>query len=152
MKGFPSEFNDWIMRSVSGGKVAIRVNDADGPYFPTFQGLRQGDPLSPLLFDLTTDALSIMIERASRGIITGLEDDFVEGGIAILQYADHTILLMQNNLEQARNLKFILCLFEHMSGLKLNFHKSEVYCLGQAKERQEIFLEHFYLPKARNYP
>jgi hypothetical protein len=82
MKGFPSEFNDWIMRSVLGGKLAIRVNYENGPYFPTFQGLRQGDPLSPLLFDLTTDALSIMIERAvSHGIITGLGDDFVEGGI-----------------------------------------------------------------------
>jgi hypothetical protein len=81
-----------------------------------------------------------MIERAiSHGLITGLGEDFVDGGVAVLQYADDTILLMQNSHEQARNLKFILRLFEQMSGLKINFHKSEVYCMGAAKERQEAF-------------
>lgn len=35
----------------------------------------------------------------------------------------------------ARYLKFILILFEHMLGLKINFHKSEVYCFcfGEAE-------------------
>jgi hypothetical protein len=64
VKGFPSKFNDWVMRSISSGKVAIKVNDENGPYFPTFQGLRQGDSMSPLLFDYAADALAIMIERA----------------------------------------------------------------------------------------
>jgi hypothetical protein len=58
-----------------------------------------------------------------------------------LQYADDTIFLFQDDLEQARNLKFLLCLFEEMSGLKINFHKSEVYCLGQAKNRVRQFEE-----------
>jgi hypothetical protein len=81
-----------------------------------------------------------MIERATaQGLITGLGEEFVERGVAILQYADDTILLIQNCPEQARNLKFILGLFEQMSGLKINFHKSEVYCMGAAKERQEVF-------------
>jgi hypothetical protein len=60
-------------------------------------------------------------------------------GVSILQYADDTILLFEDNLEQARNLKFLLCLFEEMSGLKINFQKSEVYCLGWAKDRVRKF-------------
>jgi hypothetical protein len=52
---------------------------------------------------------------------------------------------MQNNLEQARNLKFVLCLFEQMSGLKLNLHKSEIYRLGQVKESQSKELPMKYL-------
>jgi hypothetical protein len=96
--------------------------------------------MSPLLFDYAADALAIMIDRAlTCGIITGLGERFVEGGAAILQYADDTILLLQNNFEQARNLKFILCLFEQLSGLKINFHKSEIYCFGRAKEREVEF-------------
>jgi hypothetical protein len=61
--------------------------------------------------------------------------------VSILQYADDTILLFEDNLEQARNLKFLLCLFEEMSGLNINFHKSEVYCLGRAKDRVRQFEE-----------
>ena len=131
MKGFPNQFSDWVMKTVTSGKVAIKVNDENGVFFPTFQGLRQGDSMSPLLFDHAADALSIMIERAvAAGIIRGFGDQFVDGGVAILQYADDTILLIQNDLCQARNLKFILGLFEMLSGLKINFHKREVYCLG----------------------
>ena len=45
--------------------------------------------------------------------------------VAILQYADDTIIFLQNNLEMDKNLKLILYL-ELMSCLKINFNKSEV--------------------------
>jgi hypothetical protein len=142
MKGFPSVFNDWIMKTVTTGKVGIKVNDEIGSYFNTYQGPRQGDPLSPLLFDAIVDVLSILVERVqNEGLLTSLCTDFAEKGIAILQYADDTILLLQNNLYQARNLKILLCLFEQMTGLKINFHKSEIYFLGRAVERKNEFEE-----------
>src|SRR6185437_12920273 len=53
-------------------------------------------------------------------------------GLSILQYADDTILFMENNLEQEKNLKLLLCAFEQLSGLKINFHKSELFCFGEA--------------------
>jgi hypothetical protein len=56
-----------------------------------------------------------------------------------LQYADDTILLLEDNLDQARNLKIIICLFEQMSGLKINFHKSDIYCLGEPSDREGDF-------------
>ena len=113
-----------------------------GHYFPTHQGLRQGDPLSLLLFDLAGDSLAILIERAvETGLIEYLSGHLVDKGVAILQYADDTILLLKDDFVQARNLKFILCLFEQMSGLKINFHKSEVCCLGISEERQNVFKE-----------
>jgi hypothetical protein len=43
--------------------------------------------------------------------------------------------------QQARNHKFLLCLFEEMSGLKINFHKSEVYSLGREKNKVRQFEE-----------
>jgi hypothetical protein len=43
---------DWIMKVVRGGRCVVKVNDTIRPYFPTYVGVRQGDPLSPILFDM----------------------------------------------------------------------------------------------------
>jgi hypothetical protein len=50
MKAFSDEWHALINYFVSGGSVAIKVNDNIGRYFQTLKGLRQGDPLSPMLF------------------------------------------------------------------------------------------------------
>lgn len=42
-------------------------------------------------------------------------------------------------MEQAKNLKYILYLFEQLSGLKINFNKSENFCFGEAKGKQELY-------------
>jgi hypothetical protein len=44
------------------------------------------------------------------------------------------MVFLDHNLEHARNIKLLLTLFEQMSGLKINFHKSELFCYGLAKE------------------
>jgi hypothetical protein len=41
---------------------------------------------------------------------------------------------MEHDLEQAPNMKLLLCSFEQLSELKINFHKSEVFLYGEAKE------------------
>jgi hypothetical protein len=49
---------------IEGGKVGININGVPGDYFRTFKGLRQGDPLSPLLFNLVSDAFATMSKKA----------------------------------------------------------------------------------------
>jgi hypothetical protein len=97
--------------------------------------VRQGDPLSPILFNLVVDMLATLINRAKEnGQIMGLVLHLVDGGLSILQYADDTILFMDHDREKAMNMKVILCAFEQLSRLKINFHKSEVFYYGKAKE------------------
>jgi hypothetical protein len=68
--------------------------------------------------------LDILIERAKQdGQVGGLIPHLVEGGLSILQYADDTILFLEHDIQKAGNMKLILCLFEELSGLKINFHK-----------------------------
>jgi hypothetical protein len=51
---------------VQGGSIGIRVNDDIGHYFQTRKGLRQGDPLSLMLFNIVVDMLAILIARAKE--------------------------------------------------------------------------------------
>jgi hypothetical protein len=41
---------------------------------------------------------------------------------------------MENGLEEAKNMKLLVCAFEQLSGLKTNFHRSEMFCYGNARE------------------
>jgi hypothetical protein len=81
--------------------------------------------------------LAIIINRAkSDGQIKGVIPNLIDDGLSILQYADDTTLFVEHNIDQARNIKLLLSAFEKMSGLKLNFHKSEIFCFGQAKDEE----------------
>jgi hypothetical protein len=84
--------------------------------------------------------LAILIARAKdNGQIGSLLPHLVEGGVSILQYADDTILFMEHDLEHAVNMKLLLCIFEQLSGLKINFHKSEIFCFGKAKDEEHQY-------------
>ena len=63
----------------------------------------------------------------------------VDGGVSILQYADDTIIFMEHDLAKARNMKLVLCLFEQLSELKINFHKSELFYFGRANKEQGAY-------------
>jgi hypothetical protein len=52
-------------------------------------------------------------------------------------------LLIEDDIEQAKNLKLILCAFEKLSGLNINFHKSELFCLGEASSRAHCYRQIF---------
>jgi hypothetical protein len=84
-KGFPPLWCAWVARFVQGGRVRIRGNDDIGHYFQTLKGLRQGDPLYPMLCNIVADILDIFIARAKEdGQVGGLIPQLVEGGVSIL--------------------------------------------------------------------
>lgn len=53
-------------------------------------------------------------------------EEFREDGIISLQYADDTILFSRIEEGYTKNLKGILMWFEQLSGMRINFHKSEL--------------------------
>ena len=120
------------------------MNDDIGHYFQTHKGLRQGDPMSPILFNIVVDMLAILIGRAKEaGQVGGLVPHLVDAGVTILQYADDTIIFMEHDLAKTKNMKLVLCLFEQLTELKINFHKSELFCFGRANEEQEAYRQLF---------
>jgi hypothetical protein len=88
--------------------------------------------------------LAILIEHAkSDGQIEGVIPYLIDAGLSILQYADDTILFMEHDLEKAQNLKLMLAAFEQLLGLRNNFHKSELFCFGEAQDSAALFTELF---------
>ena len=77
-----------------------------------------------------------MVRHSQRnGMLTGLADNLIQHGVAILQYADDTIICLKENLKNARNIKILLYLYELMSSLKINFSKSEVIILNGDEQK-----------------
>jgi hypothetical protein len=84
--------------------------------------------------------LAILIARAKEdGQVNGLIPHLVDEGVSILQYADDTIIFMEHDIQKVLNMKLILCIFEHLSGLKINFHKSEVFCFRKANDAEDKY-------------
>lgn len=89
------------------------------------------------LFNLMADALGRMLTIAKdKGLIKGLMTHLLPEGLTHVQYADDTEIMVEPTVESIRNLKLILYCFEFMSGLKINFHKSEVYMFGLDPEEE----------------
>jgi hypothetical protein len=63
----------------------VVVNGEESPTFKTDKGLRQGDPLSPLLLNLVADVLTRMLAEASlRGMVVGSLERFRPRGVLAL--------------------------------------------------------------------
>lgn len=90
-----------------------------------------------MLFNLVADMLVSLIARAKRDVqILGLIPHLTDDGISILQYADDTIIFLYHNFDKAVNMKLVLSAFEQIFSLKINFHKRELFCYGEAMEAQ----------------
>ena len=75
--------------------MGIKVNQDIGHYIQNQKGLRQGDPLSPMGFNVLADMLAILVAPAKEDDqMEGLIPHFVDGGVSIFQYTNDTIIFM----------------------------------------------------------
>jgi hypothetical protein len=89
------------------------VNGSRTEFFNTYKGLRQGDPLSLILFNLVSEVLASLLRKAaSRGLIKGVMSHLIPEGTTHIQYADDTILMVEGDDTSITNMKFILYCFE----------------------------------------
>jgi hypothetical protein len=114
----------------------VLLNGAHGKTFHYRRGVRQGNPLSPLLFVLTTDLLQNIVNKARMSdllrlpIHVGYTEDF-----PIVQYTDDTLLIMEACPQQLIALKSILNAFVDSTGLKVNYSKSSMFLINISEDR-----------------
>ncbi|XP_037496859.1 uncharacterized protein LOC105637737 [Jatropha curcas] len=98
-----------------------------GPIVPS-RGLRQGDPLSPYLFIICTEALSRLIQaKENAGAIHGIK--IIRGAptVSHLFFADDSVLFFKATIPEAQTIQSLLSEHALASGHAINFSKSLVY-------------------------
>ena len=118
---------------ISSVRFSVLVNGSPEGFFDSSRGIRQGDPLSPLLFVFVMEALSRML---SAGINDGLLEAFKAGNVTIshLLFADDTLIFCKDGPNQLAYLRGIFFLFEAASGLKVNLAKSVLIPVGNVQQ------------------
>jgi len=126
--GFGERWCSWIAHCISTVQFFVLVNGTPTGFFSSSRGLRQGDPLSPLLFVIVMEALSKLFSATvQRGFLSGF---FVGSGssevinISHLLFADDTLVFYGANSDHLHYLRLLLLSFEAVSGLKINLAKS----------------------------
>ena len=99
-------------------------------YFNISRGVRQGCPLSPLLFILATELLAVKIRQDLDCKDISLLDD---QEVKISQFADDTTIITEN-FESLKPHLQILDRFGNISGFKLNKKKTKVMWMGSMKD------------------
>ena len=132
--GFSAKWRQWIFFCLSTIRFSILINDSPCGFFGSSRGLRQVDPLSPLLFVLVMEALGRMLDKAvHEGRLSGFSVGNLEGrslAVSHLLFADGTLIFCDAVLDQILILRMILIWFEAVLGLKINLGKSELVPVG----------------------
>ena len=97
--------------------------------FTIGRGCRQGDPLSPYIFIICAEFLAIKIRHNKN--IKGIHINGTE--FKISQYADDTSIFLDGSTESLNQTLLELEFFANISGLKINFDKTQVVWIGSKK-------------------
>lgn len=123
--GFPANFVSLIMNNLASTRLSIMVNGVSCGYFQPTRGVKQGDPLSPILFILTSEALSSMlIHKFGTGLLSPYATSLSCPTITHLAFADDIIIFANGGLPTLKGISKTLDIYQTASGQRINFHKS----------------------------
>ena len=131
--GFGPSFVNWVSLPYTNVQSTVKVNGYLSPFFFLSRGVRQGCPLSPLLYVLVAEVFAINI-RANPRIVGLLLPGSSETLSPISQYVDDTSLIVCSD-DAIRACFDTYSVFQAESGAKLNQSKSKRLWLGSGNNR-----------------
>ena len=139
--GFDYHWIQLMMECISSVQYRVLLNGQPKGHIIPQRGLRQGDPLSPYLFIMCTEALVVNIKKAERNKqLTGLEVARACPPISHLLFTDDSLFFCKAQKEECQTIIRILKEYEGVSGQQINFKKSSVQFGHKIEEatRQEL--------------
>ena len=126
---FGNNFISWVKTLYNDRKSYVLNNGYLSPVIDMNNGIFQGCPISPYLFLLVIETMSIAIRQDSniRGITIGHKE------LKISQFADDSTCFLDGSPDSFTNLFDSLTKFSNSSGCKINFSKSEALWIGASK-------------------
>ena len=132
--GFEARWCRWIRTCIALVQFSVLVNGSLAEFFWSSRGLRQGDPLSSMLFLVMMEVFNKMMKKAEgAGLLRGFRANGRRGGgvcVLHLLFADDMILFCDADVEQFLYVQMLLC-FQAVTGLKVNVLKSEMVPIGE---------------------
>lgn len=139
--GFSASWIGWVKECVCSIKYSITANGEQVCNTVPSRGLRQGDPLSPYLFLIASNVLSILINKAIlKKSFVGIRLRRKCPIISHLLFADDSLVFLEAKTEVCSNFKDLVMSFNEASGLSINFQKSSLFFSANTNEdmRNEI--------------
>lgn len=122
-KGFGRKWIEWISILLRTATTRVLVNGVPGEAFAHACGMRQGDPISPLLFVIAMDVLTLMITKATNeNVVSSFHGIKAVQRISI--YADDVALFIRPSVAGLHFVRCALQAFGEASGLRVNYSKS----------------------------
>jgi len=126
--GFNNKFCSWIHTILKSATLSISVNGKQNGYFNCTRGVRQGDPLSPLLFCIAEDVLSrnitLLVQQGKLELIKGSRYSNVPSHSL---YADDIMIFCKGKLSSIEALMHLFSSYALASGQIINPAKSTVF-------------------------
>ncbi|KAK1297668.1 hypothetical protein QJS10_CPB15g01193 [Acorus calamus] len=123
---FPKRWVEWIKECIETPCFSVLINGSPEGFFKSSCGLRQGDPLSPLLFVLVMEAFSQSLEAAISNNQIGSYLK-IQTHVSHLLFADDLLVFSNGSLQSAQAIKNLFGDFASRSGLIINPCKSQVF-------------------------
>ena len=139
--GFGQTYTAWIKLLYNNVKLCVIQSGIFYDFFNIERGCRQGDPISPYLFNLCVEILAIMIRENTsiKGIMIGDRE------YCLLQYADDTCLFLDGSEKSLKSALDLLFQFSKFSGLKPNIDKTQVVWIGNKIGSDERYCRNYKL-------
>ena len=132
---FGENFRKWVNLFQSKSNSRVILNGHLSQPFLLHRGCRQGDPISPYLFILCSEYLTLAFKNTNT--LEGI--NIRDKEYRISQYADDTSNFLKATEENLKNRLKIMDWFYHKSGLKINYSKTKVIRIGPIRETDRRF-------------